>query len=261
MKAGARTARAIVGAALWLGLLLGPARAETLIVSLSSSRLAITSNYTGGLIVAFGAIERDAQTIARTSGYDVVVTVRGPRQAITVREKEPLGPVWLNREQQKFPEVPAFLGVYSSRPLKEITSDALRARFRLGIDAIVGAPDFTLTRDGADAPFRQALVRLRKREGLYLESERGVSFLTGSLFRAGIALPATAPPGGYDVEVSLLIDGLLLTRTQTHFELVKSGFEQRVGDLARDRGLIYGLGTAALALGFGWLATVIFRRD
>ena len=80
----------------------------------------------------FGSIERDAQTVSRGAAYDIVVTVRGPRQALVVREKEPLGPVWLNQEQQKFPDAPAYLGVFSSRPLAEITSDVLRQRQRSG---------------------------------------------------------------------------------------------------------------------------------
>ena len=57
---------------------LSPARAESLITSLSNHRVLINSNYTGTQIAVFGAIERDAQTVARATAYDVVVTVRGP---------------------------------------------------------------------------------------------------------------------------------------------------------------------------------------
>jgi hypothetical protein len=54
---------------------------------------------------------------------------------------------------------------------------------------------------------------------------------------------------------------VILARTQTHFELVKTGFEERVGVIARDWSLAYGLATAVIALFFGWLASTIFRRD
>ncbi len=82
-----------------------PAQAETLIASLSKDRVLINSNYTGTQIAVFGAIERDAKTIACATDYDVAVTVRGPRQFLTVREKERLGPVWINREQHKLPSL------------------------------------------------------------------------------------------------------------------------------------------------------------
>jgi uncharacterized protein (TIGR02186 family) len=238
-----------------------PAVGETLVTSLSSQRVAITSNYTGAQILAFGVVERDAQTVSRNSAYDVVVTVRGPRQPVVVREKEPFGPIWINRAQQKFPNAPAFLAVHSSRPITEVSSDALRQRMRVGLQAVVNAPGFTLDRGVEDDPFRAALLRLKARERLYRENEGGVAFLTPTLFQAPIALPATAPPGDYHVEVALFADGVVLARSQSRFELVKTGFEQRVAEAAHQSPLLYGLGIAALSLAFGWIASVVFRRD
>lgn len=237
------------------------ASAETLITSLSSHRVLINSNYTGTSIAVFGAIERDAQTVARATGYDVAVTVRGPRQFLTVREKERLGPVWINQEQQKFPQAPAYLTVLTSRPIEEITSVQLRQRQKIGLNAIINSSDFTNERSGADKRFREALFRLKAQEGLYFEEERGVTFLTADIFRASIPLPATAPPGEYSVEVTLFADTVILASTITHFEMVKTGFEEQVGAVARDWSLVYGLTTALIAIFFGWLANMIFRRD
>lgn len=251
----------LAAALLMLVLGFAPAASETLITSLSSHRVLINSNYTGTSIAVFGAIERDAQTISRGTDYDAVVIVRGPRQYLVVREKERLGPIWINQEQQKFPLAPAYISVLTSRPLDEMTSVQLRQRQRVGLRAIIGAPDFTNERAGADREFREALYRLKSEEGLYIEDERAVTFLTPSIFRASIPLPATAPPGNYDVDVMLFADTVILARTTTHFELVKSGFEQQVGEVARDLSLFYGLATALIALSFGWLANVIFRRD
>jgi uncharacterized protein (TIGR02186 family) len=239
----------------------GAADAETLVTSLSSHRVLINSNYTGTSIAVFGSIERDAQTISRAGGYEIVATVRGPRQSLVVREKEPIGPFWINQEQQKFPDVPAYLGVFSTRPLAEFTADTLRWRHKIGLDAIVHSDDFTYHRDGADQPFREALLRLKTREGLYVQNARGIAFLTPTVFRAEIPLPATAPPGNYDIEVALFADTVILARAQTGFELVKTGFEQQVGEVARDWAPIYGAFTALIAIFFGWLASVIFRRD
>lgn len=240
---------------------IAPASAETLITSLSNHRVLINSNYTGTSIAIFGAIERDAQTVARATGYDVVVTVRGPRQNITVREKQRMGPIWINREQQKFPSAPAYLSVLTSRPIDEITSPQLRQRQKIGLGAIINSPDFTNERGGEDREFRDALYRVKSRDGLYLEDERGVTFLTPDIFRASIPLPATAPPGTYDVQVTLFADTVILASTITHFELVKTGFEEQVGSVARDWSLAYGSITAIIALFFGWLANMIFRRD
>ena len=242
-------------------LLAAQARAETLVASVSTMRVAITSNYTGASIVVFGGIERDAQTVARAGPYDIVVTVRGPRQSMMVRQKEPLGPIWLNREQQRFAEVPMYLAVLTSRPIAEITSDPLRLKYKVGLDAIMASPDFVADRRLPDPPFREALLRLQRQERLYLENFRGVSFLTPTLFKATVPLPAVAPPGFYEVDIELFADEVLLARGQAGFDLVKTGFEQQVASVAREWSGLYGLVVALIALLFGWIASVIFRRD
>jgi uncharacterized protein (TIGR02186 family) len=244
--------------------LLAPAlaRAEGLVTSLSTHQVLITSNYTGSQVALFGAVQRDEQTIARATGYDVAIIVRGPAHGtLTVREKERLGPIWVNRSQQKFVDIPSYMAVLSSRPLTEMTGEVIRERLRLGLEAFINQPAITVDRDGAEQPFRDALVRLKMRDGMYFEMGRGVTFITPSIFRAAIPLTADAPPGNYEVEVLLFTDGIMLARELTNFELVKTGFEQELAVMAERNAPLYGGLTALMALFFGWLASVIFRRD
>ncbi|RVU13176.1 TIGR02186 family protein [Methylobacterium oryzihabitans] len=235
--------------------------AETLVVGLSFNRMAITSSYAGASVAVFGAIERDGQGGARAGDYDVVVTIRGPRRGVTVREKDRLGPVWINRHQRKFAEVPLFLAVASSRPVEAVADAPTRRRLRLGLQAIVDGPDLAAAPPEGEDPFRQALLRLRRDEGLFVERPAGVRFLSPAVFQAALPLPAVAPVGAYEVEVALLAGGTPLATRTAGFELVKTGFEQRMAVFARDWSPLYGLAAAALALLSGWLASVIFRRD
>lgn len=239
----------------------GAARAERLVISLSENRVAIGSNYTGTQLVLYGIVEADPQTVGRAGGLDVVATVRGPREALTVRRKEPLGPLWLNRGQQKFVAVPAVLNVVASAPVDEIANPALRGRLRLGLRAVVDAPEFTFDRGVEDNPYRTALIRLKTRDGLWSENPRGVVFVTPAFFRARLPLPGAVPTGNYDVEVMLFSGETLLSRRNASFEVVKTGFEEQVTTAAQDGSLVYGLALAGLSLGFGWIASVIFRRD
>jgi uncharacterized protein (TIGR02186 family) len=133
----------------------------------------------------------------------------------------------------------------------------------------LGLNNFILTQrvagDFADVvpgdPFRVAFIRLRTQHGLYREGSNAVTFLTPTLFRVGIPLPPEVPIGTYDIDIKLLSQGVLVTRTETAFEIVKVGFEQFVADAARRHGLLYGLVTALMAMATGWLASVIFRKD
>src|SRR5262249_3952867 len=68
--------------ALMLALLVAPTpvAAERLVTSLSNHQVSIASNFTGTEVVLFGSVERDAANVPRRSGYDIVVTVLGPRE-------------------------------------------------------------------------------------------------------------------------------------------------------------------------------------
>ena len=88
-----------------------------------------------------------------------------------------------------------------------------------------------------------------------------MTFLTPTLFRTSIPLPAEVPIGLYNVEIKLFADGALVTKTDTAFEIVKVGFEQFIANAAHNNGLAYGLVTAFMALMTGWMASIVFRKD
>jgi uncharacterized protein (TIGR02186 family) len=238
-----------------------PAVAEELIISLSTHRVLIGSNYTGAQIAIFGSVERDGRSVARAEPYDIVVTVTGPRRRLLVREKEQHGPIWLNSEQRRFADAPSFFAVHTTRPIPEIMIDEDARRLRVGIANRLTPVGAGQAFDGPENRFTEALIRLKEAERLYAQVERGVTFLTPSLFRSAIVLPATAPTGNYDVSVELFAGPLVLARQQTSFEVVQIGFEQQLAEVARRASLFYGLAVVLFALFAGWLATVIFRRD
>jgi uncharacterized protein (TIGR02186 family) len=94
-----------------------------------------------------------------------------------------------------------------------------------------------------------------------LQRTNGVTFLTPTVFRAEIPLPAHAPVGNYDVDTKVFADGTMVARTTSAFEIIKVGFEQFVVSAARDYGLFYGVATAMMAVFTGWFASLVFRRD
>jgi len=240
-----------------------PAAAERLVTSLSTYRVSIASNFTGAELVLFGAVDRDAASVPRRGGYDIVVTVTGPRQTVTTWRKERVLGIWVNAESRTFVEVPSYLAVLTNRPVEAIAPPPQRLRLQIGINNILLPQD--IGGDVADVvrddPFRVAFVRLRSEQGLYRERNNAVTFLTATLFRTAIPLPSDAPIGTYDVDVKLFADGVMIAREHSAFELYKAGIEQIVANAARYHGLLYGLSTAGLALFVGWLAAMIFRRD
>ena len=159
--------------------------------------------------------------------------------------------------------MPTYLALFSNRPFDAIASPEVERRQQLGLNNVLltqrVGPDYADVVPN-DA-FRSAFVRLRSEHGLYREETSAVTFLTPTLFRTGIPLPAEVPIGTYDVEIKLFSDGHFLTRTETAFEIVKVGFEQFVATTARQNGFVYGLVTAFMALMTGWMASIVFRKD
>ena len=240
-----------------------PARAERLITTLSTSRVLISSNFTGTDVVLFGSVERDAQTVARRGGYDIVVTVSGPRETIVTFRKERVAGIWVNADQRTFVKAPSYLAVLSNRTINDIADINTLRRTQTGLARVLLPQEISgdIADSIRDDPFRQAFLRLKIENGLYREIQNGVTFLTPALIRAAIPIPDNAPTGSYDVDVKLFADGALLARTQTALEIVKVGFEQFVAQAAREHGLLYGLVTALMALLTGWFASVVFRKD
>ena len=80
----------------------------------------IASNFTGADVVLFGSVERDAQTVARRGGYDIVVTVTGPRETVITFRKERVAGIWVNADSRTFIKAPSYLTVLTNRTINDI---------------------------------------------------------------------------------------------------------------------------------------------
>ncbi len=251
-------------AALILGLLMlaiSPASAERLITSLSSHQVLVSSSFTGTELVLFGAIERDgATTFPRKSGYNIIVTVSGPRETLVVRRKDRMAGIWTHVESNSFLDAPLYLAVLSNKPVDEIAPAEMLRRMDIGMN-VVPRVHVAAGIESGEETFREALIRLRQQRRLYIDDPAGVTFITPTLFRATIRLPAESPVGVYDVDVRLFADNANIAQASSALEVVKVGIEQFIVTAARDHGILYGLFTTLMALLTGWFASVVFRRD
>lgn len=246
-------------AALTALLLLAPlARAEELAAGLSKDDIKISSSFTGTDLVLFGAIESEGAAIGTVTDRDVVVVVRGPSTAVTVRRKERLGPIWINRDQRRFVGVPGFYFVASTKPLKDIGDEATLDRYHLGLSHL----DFNPPRGTVMPPsdYRDAVLRAKSRGELYSEHAGGVVFISGSLFRTTIALPSNLPSGTYDVNVYLFRKREIVTAFSTPLRIGKTGLERWLFKFATGLPWAYGLVAVVLAALAGWASAIIFRQ-
>jgi uncharacterized protein (TIGR02186 family) len=236
-----------------LMLLAVPARAEDLVSGISQDIIQITSNYTGTAIVVFGAIEQ-AQNI---QGRDIVVVVRGPDEPMTVRRRDRIAGVWVNNDAARFEGLPAYYYLASTEPISRIAPPQALARYGIGLQSLTPS---AIGSHHDPEPFRQAAIRYHRRVGLYAESPGTIDFLSETLFRTRVPVPAGVTRGQYNVEVYLFRDGEVVSAQSTPLFVDATGLERRLFNMAHDAPLTYGLACVFMSILLGLISSVLFRR-
>jgi len=224
--------------------------AEPLVADLSKHLVAITTGFAGTDVLLFGAVE---------GAGDVVVVVRGPNHAETVWRKDRQFGIWINSGRARVDNAPSFYQVAATRPLAEIAGPELLERQHIGLDHLGLA---IKDGDGEAGPetYRQALLRLKMRAGLYGERAEDIGFLGHRLFRTEMHFPANVPVGTYLVEVYLLDKGEVVGAQTTPLVISKIGLGAEVYNFAHRWAIAYGIIAVLLAALAGWLAAVAFRK-
>ncbi|MGM0585560.1 MAG: TIGR02186 family protein [Pseudomonadota bacterium] len=233
-----------------------PAR-EEIVAALSHNRVSITTTYAGSEIFVFGAIKRAAAEEAPPP--DVIVTISGPSEPVTVRRKDRVLGVWANTDSVVIDAAPSFYAVAATRPPEEILSETADLLHRIGLDRqvrVVGAAGQVSEPDA----FRRALIRLRERQGLYVSRPLEVTVIEDILFAVSVALPADILEGDYRARVFLVREGRVTDLHESRVDVRKVGLERWLYSLSHSDPLLYGLMSLAVALAAGWLASEVFRR-
>ncbi|MFN3233471.1 MAG: TIGR02186 family protein [Alphaproteobacteria bacterium] len=234
---------------------MGQAGAASLATDLSEDEIAITSSFAGTSLLLFGSMG----TTAPQDGLDVVVVVHGPEQPMTIYRKQRTAGVWINSQPVKFDNVPGYYAVVANRPLDEIASAQHLRRENIGPQNLVLISRAETSVDEL-RELSRAITDNRADEGLYIIDEQAVKFPAGNLFRTNINFPASVPVGDYRVIVRLFKDGNEVDRSTKVLTVGKRGLEQWIYAFAHQQSLAYGLVAIALAVFFGWFASVIFRQ-
>ncbi|MEO1207085.1 MAG: TIGR02186 family protein [Pseudomonadota bacterium] len=232
-------------------------------MDVSTRSVAVTSAFTGTAITVFGAITRGEDISEDEVGYDIVIVVEGTFTPLVVRRKSNVAGLWINTRAMQFQTIPSYYTIASTRPLTEIAPRRVLRSNRIGFDHVQMMPSAKESRrigPNERAEFRDAVIRLKKREGLYKEDEAGINFIGKSLFRSEVRLPANVPVGPLATRAYLFKSGQLIAKSDQLVTMRREGFERFVHDLAFDRPLFYGLMTVFLAVAAGLIASATFRN-
>jgi uncharacterized protein (TIGR02186 family) len=238
-------------------LLIG-ATSPILVPDVSQREVEIRFSFTGAELLLFGAIIYPGG-LTPSEPADIIVVLKGPSQAITMREKRQIAGIWVNADNIEFRSAPSFYAVASSRPLKQLVDERTAAIYELGLNTLQLSP--SSVSDSAEiARFSRGLNDLRERTGLYLQSPGLVEITDGVLYRARLPLSARVVTGTYTAETFLIQKGRVVAAAVREIEVRKSGFERFFGVFAEQHAIAYGLVAIAMAVSMGLFAGYVARR-
>lgn len=160
-----------------------PLPREAVHADVSTRRIAVTSTFSGTGIVVFGAVDNSRQTSAESGLYDVVIVISGAPARLVARKKSNVGGLWINTSSTTFTSVPSYYAITSTRPIEEVASEDVLKSSGIGFDFV----PMTLHRSASSLTaaeikeWREAVVRLKRRDRLYQQDEYGVAFVGRSL--------------------------------------------------------------------------------
>ncbi|MEI6438669.1 MAG: TIGR02186 family protein [Alphaproteobacteria bacterium] len=238
--------------------------------ALTTTEVRVTSGFQGARIVLYGAVFDPSHQPS-----DIVVLVRGPEQPIRIAHKVRIAGLWINSRPVVFHGAPGFYMAASTRPLDQIAGFGVLRRLGAGIDHLAinapaeqrvetryGVKDVVVNRLGADyLDWRQAVVRLKAKMGLYEEDDHGVIFVDQNLFKADITLPTDAPIGRYQAQILLFQNGQPVSQRVRELDVKKVGLQRSLYLFAHFHPWTYGLVSVSIALAAGWAASAAFRRS
>jgi uncharacterized protein (TIGR02186 family) len=236
---------------------------ETVEADVSTRTISVTSAFTGTEIVVFGSVVNSRQPSAEAGYYDVIVVLEGMPTPLLVRRKSNVAGLWVNTDSVAFEGAPSYYAIASTRPIEEIADAALLERNAIGHDYARLSPaahSVIETQPGELKSYKDAVIRLRQKDGLYIKQDYAVIFIGKSLFRSSIALPANVPVGPLTARVYLFREGELLSTFQSRVRLERSGIELWLYRSAMRHPVYYGLAAVLVAALAGLLASAAFRR-
>lgn len=240
-----------------LALMALPLKAEEVVLGMSSDTISITTNFDGSELLVFGAVKRE-EPIPSADPLEVIIAVQGPKEPLMIRRKEKKFGIWINSDAVEIDLAPSFYAISTSGPFTEILSDIEDLRYKVSIPRAirsVGAP-MTVTDSQS---FTEALIRIRSKNGLYQLNENSVSVDQQTLFRTSITLPANLTEGDYFTRIFLTRGGKVVSSFEAELDVRKVGLEKFLFNLSRQRPLVYGIMSLAIAIIAGWGASAIFQ--
>lgn len=220
---------------------------------ISTDLVQINTGFDGVNLLLFGT----------TNGTNnIIIVIKGPLETNIIRKKTRVASIWVNTEKVIIENVPTFYAIASTRPLNQITTQSILKKYGIGANNFLTnilKQANAKTMDISDE-YKNALVRLKNKLGLYIDNPIKIKLIEEQLFRANIKFPANVSTGNYTAQIYSFKNGLLLDVINKPILVEKIGIGADVFRLAHSHSALYGIIAILIAVASGWIAAAIFRK-
>lgn len=224
------------------------------VAGLSQHQVSLTTDFSGSELFIYGT----AKGAKSKTPLDFIVTVTGPEGPVTVRKKEWRLGIWINGDGVRIQSAPSFYAVASTKTFDETVGPDDNLKYSIGLD-------YVIRQTGRDAfvpghrDYRNAVVRIRQEQGLYVFLPNTIKVLENTLFETRIKLPANLVEGDYTARIFLIQDRHVVDVFEDKIVVRRAGLGRLIYSSAQDYPALYGIFSIAIALFAGWLASAFFR--
>jgi uncharacterized protein (TIGR02186 family) len=190
-----------------------------------------------------------------------VLLVASAGKEITLSRMGRRAGIWLNVAQVTVKGAPEVYMFASSEPLGHMCSEGLGRELGLGLESLRDRISVTSEKPLAGTEVDEFL-KLKKKTGTYI-TDLGITLTPEGKERqkllAMLPVPASVPPGHYQVELYCFRNGEVVSRVISHLNIRNVGLVKIMATLARRHAATYGLLAIVVAMSAGLVISFLFH--
>lgn len=235
--------------------MVGPVLAQSnsdLAISIANERIDITVGFTGSSIELFGD-RRDENT-------DIAITVEGPKEDVTLWQKDRMAGTWVNRYREQFKDIPLYYHHAITADVSDKKIQTILNEYNIGHKALFENVKGDTEGKEQRQSFAKALVEKQTKAGLYFAEPAKFKFMNDNFFRVRFDIPASAQTGEYKIRSYLIKNGRVVGKTLDILQVEQVGINAFIFNAAQSYSLFYAIACIILAFFSGWLVSVLRVR-
>jgi len=229
----------------------------SLVTDLSKKVISINVNFSGSKFHIFGAIKKNNPKVSSIDQppFDILIEVIGPPITMNLFQKEKKFGFWINKKIDNLKNIPSFYSISGTKPLDILLPNNIETANDIGLVKQINTKNQKIENELIDQ-----ILFIGKDKKQYNENNTPITLLENTLFSNEIDFPTNLHEGNYKVKIHLIRFQKVLATKQDIIYVKKIGLQNWINYLAFEKPQLYGIMSILIAITFGFVASLVFRK-